>query len=529
MMRGDGREGSKSRVERGLLRIDVAAEIRKLVQRQFKSAGDYAVELVRFAASHRPMRIDVTVRGGEFRVSHDGAALDGNTIRRLAALFDPERSDEGRHRALVALESDEAVGVLAAFSVRSPRVSIEGSVDGRPKGVDLSAGRSPRRFDSRRREGFSITVRGRGRDPAVEKRLLRESCRHSMVPVRLNGELITRGLQVSDCLLHVDLRNPRLHGAVGLPRTSDLVRIDRLRHGVRLEEVVRAPTSGVVFHAVVNENDDDLDATWNTLRRAAKRLFGRLAARFGDLSDVSRERGLRLLTDRYRHARDPELLAGVKAFERVTGSALELKQLQVLAERGTLYSVEPEESPEAYDCEGRIVLRIDPRQRKFVERELGVSLLPPPPRTGTMGFGEWMRVKLRALRDALRDAFGGGPGRPVRDDELDSAETGFLEAVRAEVRSGTFGLPGEDRPFGIGIRMAEGQRRPFLKVVRGDERSEYRISRNHPLVEMMVEAVDNDPAFVYPALALLTEGHDGYADSREGAQRAILARHVRGR
>ncbi|MBW2276260.1 MAG: hypothetical protein JRF63_02140, partial [Deltaproteobacteria bacterium] len=373
-----------SRVERGLLRIDVAAEIRKLVQRQFKSAGDYAVELVRFAASHRPMRIDVSVRSSDFSVSHDGAALDGNTIRQLAALFDPERGDEGRHRALVALENDTAVGVLAAFSVRSPRVTIEGSVDGRPKGVDLFSGRAPRRFDSRRRDGFSITVRGKGRDPAVEKRLLQECCRHSMVPIRLNGELITRGLQVTDCLLHVDLRNPRLHGAVGLPRSSDLVRIDRLRHGVRLEEVVRAPASGVVFHAVVDESDNNFDATWNTLRRAAKRLFGRLAARFGELSDQGRERGLRLLTDRYRHARDAELLAGVKAFERVTGSALELEQLRVLAEGATLYCIDLDEPPEGYDCEGRIVLRNDARQRKFVERELGIALLPPPPRTGAM-------------------------------------------------------------------------------------------------------------------------------------------------
>jgi hypothetical protein len=529
MMRGGGRGGSMSRVERGLLRIDVAAEIRKLVQRQFKSAGDYAVELVRFAASHRPMRIDVIVRGGELKITHDGAAIDGNTIRRLAAVFDPSRTDEGRHRALVALENDDATSVLAAFSVKSPRVTVEGLVDGRPKGVELQAGRPPRRFDSRRREGFSITVRGKGRDPALEKRLLEECCRHSLVPIRVNGELISKGLQVDDCLLHVDLRNPRLHGAVGLPRTSDLVRIDRLRHGVRFEEVVRAPTSGVVFHAVVNESDDNLDSTWNTLRRAAKRLFGRLAARFPELSEQGRERAIRLLTDRFRHARDPELMARVKAFERVTGSALELEQLRVLAGRSSIHCIEPDEPPDGYDCEGRVVLRVGAHQRKFVERELGIALLPPPPRTGAAGSGEWLRVKLRALRNALRDAFGGGPGQPARDDDLDPAETMFLEAVRAEVRSGTFALTGEDRPFRIGIRMAEGQRRPFVKVARRDDRSEYRISRSHPLVEMAVEAVDNDPAFVYPALALLTEGHDGYAEVREGAQRAIIDRHVRRR
>lgn len=517
--------GDEGRVQRNLLRIDVVAEIRKLVQRQFKSAGDYAVELVRFVAGHQPMRIDVTIGSGSFRIAHNGQPLDPNTVRRLAALFDPERSDEGRHRALVALEADPDPGVLAAFSVRASRVIIEGLVDGSPKGMEFTSGRAPRRFNGSVTEGFVITVRGKGRDPAVEQRLLRECCRHSMVPIRLNRELISRGLQVTDCLLHVDLRNPRLHGAVGLPRTSDLVRIDRLRHGVRFDEIVRAPTSGVVFHAVVDEADDDFDATWNTLRRAAKRLFGRLAARFSELPVESRDRGLRLLTDRYRHARDPELMAGVKAFERVGGSPLELEQVRALAGGTTLRAIETDEPASAYDAEGRVVLRVDPRQRKFLERELGIPLLPPPPKTGSGGLGEWMRTRSRAVRDALREAFGGGPGRPVGDEDLDPAEAGFLDAVRAEVRSGSFTLVGEDRPFGIGIRMAEGQRRPLVEVPRRDGRSEYRISRSHPLVEMMVEAVDNDSSFVYPALALLTEGQDGYADNRLEAQKVILDRY----
>ena len=123
----------------------------------------------------------------------------------------------------------------------------------------------------------------------------------------------------------------------------------------------------------------------------------------------------------------------------------------------------------------------------------------------------------------VTEALAGGHGKQFRVD----IKMDYYGSMRAEVRSGTFALSGEERPFGVGIRMAEGQRRPFVKVPRKDDRSEYRISRNHPLVEMMVEAVDNDPAFVYPALALLTEGHDGYADGREGAQKAIVGRHIR--
>jgi hypothetical protein len=522
-MSGYGHGGRRGRAETDLLRIDVAAEIRKLVQRQFKSPGDFAVELVRFAVSHKPMRVDVTVRAGLFRVIQNGNPIDGHTVRRLAALFDPRRPDEGRHRALVALEADP--GVLAAFSVRSPRVTIEGPIDGSPKRIEYAPGRVPKRLSTRREEGFAITVRGGGRNPAKEKRQLIESCRHSMVPIRLNGQLISRGLQVSECLLHVDLRNPRLHGAVGLPKSSDLVRIDRLRHGVRVEEVVRAPSSGVVFHGVVDELDDDFDATWQTLRRAAKRLFERLAARYGELGEEGRERGLRLLTDRFRHVREPVLLAGVKGFARVHGSPLELEQVREFARSARLHAIEPDEPVRGYDVEGRVVLRIDFRQRRFLEREIGVPLLPPPPRSALVRPGERLRSWLRGLADWLRNAFGGGPGHPVRDQDLDPAEAGFLDAVRAEVRSGGFALAGEYRPFGIGIRMAEGQRRPWVQVPRRDGKTEYRISRSHPDVEMMVEAVDNDPSFIYPALILLTRGHDGYLETRAEAQQAILDRY----
>jgi hypothetical protein len=332
-------------------------------------------------------------------------------------------------------------------------------------------------------------------------------------------------LQVSDCVLHVDLRNPRLHGAVGLPMTSDLVRIARLRHGVRIEEVVRAPSSGVVFHAVVDEQDDNFDKTWQTLRRAARRLFERLAARFDELGEDARARGLRLLTDRYKHVREPKLLAGVRAFCRVRGSPLELEQIRRLSREMTLHAIEASESPKAYDVGGRLVLRIDPRQRGFLERELGIALLPPPPRSAAAGPAERFRAWVRRVRDQLGELFGGGPGAPVADVDLDPAEAGLLDAVRAEVRSGGFYLAGEDRPFGIGIRMAEGQRRPFVKVPRREGKSEYRISRNHPLVEMVVEAVDNDPSFIYPALVLLTDGHDGHVDTREEAQQAILGRY----
>jgi hypothetical protein len=131
----------------------------------------------------------------------------------------------------------------------------------------------------------------------------------------------------------------------------------------------------------------------------------------------------------------------------------------------------------------------------------------------------------RDLARRVGEAFGGGPGRPVPDEALSEAQRRFLEALSAEIRSGGFSLPGEARPFGIRIRMASGQRRPWLKVARRDGRSEYRVSMTHPLVGAMIDAVEGDPAMMYPALVALAGGHDGYAESRAVHQLAILKRY----
>jgi hypothetical protein len=519
------RQGRPRRVVEGLLRIDVAAEVRKLTARRLKSPGEYAVELVRYAAANRALRVDVEVSSRRFVLTHDGNGPAGDAIGQLIAMFDELRSDAERHQALVALEDEHGLALLAPFSVGAPRVRIGGTVNGRQRAVEFAPGKSPRRIPPFDDAPFAIVVRGRQRDPAAERRLLAEACRHSMIPVRVNGRRINRGLKLDDCLVQVDLRNPRLHGVVGLPNRSDLTRIARLKNGVRFEELVRPRINGLVFHAVVDERDDDLDATWQTLRRAARRLYARAARHFVELGEDGRERALELLLDRYGHTRDEELLAGVPAFARVGGPPANLDQVRRLAEGRQLYAIDRSERARAYEVDDREVLRLDARQRRFLERELRVTLNAPPPRISAGGLGEALKIGWRGLRRWLTDLFGGGPGAPVKDRTLDPSERNLLELVRAEVRSGAFALLGETRPFGIRVRFAERQRRPWVKVPRKDGRSEYRLAREHPVIEQMIEAVEDDPSYIYPALIQLTDGHDGYADAREPAQAAILDRH----
>jgi hypothetical protein len=517
--------GRRRRSIEGLLRIDVGAEIRKLAARRLKSPGEYAVELVRYAAASKALRIDIEISSRKLALRHDGSGALGGALAQLVAVFDELRPDAERHAALVALEEEHGLALLAPFSVGAPRVQLSGTVNGRARAVEFAPGRAPRRIAPLDHRGFAIVVRGRNREPAAEQRLLAEACRFSMIPVRVNGRRINRGLKLDDCLMQVDLRNPRLHGVVGLPSRSDLTRITRLRNGVQSEELVRPRINGLVFHAVVDEQDDDLDATWQTLRRAARRLYGRVARHFDELDEEGRGRALELLLERYGHTHDAELLDGVKAFPRVGGRPLTLEAVRNLAASRSLYAVDADQDAQRYEIEGREVLCLDARQRRFLERELRTTLLAPPPRVASGGLIVALRGLARAMKQGLVELLGGGPGRPVKDRELDPSERNLLELVRAEVRSGAFALPGETRPFGIRVRYAERQRRPWVKVRRKDGRSEYRLARAHPVIEQMIEAVEDDPSYIYPALIQLTDGHDGYVDSREPAQQAILDRH----
>ncbi|HUT79047.1 MAG TPA: hypothetical protein VM285_15215, partial [Polyangia bacterium] len=112
------------------------------------------------------------------------------------------------------------------------------------------------------------------------------------------------------------------------------------------------------------------------------------------------------------------------------------------------------------------------------------------------------------------------------DKALDPAELRFVEALRAEVRSGAFSLADDiDNPFHVGVRFADGQQRPLVRVSRADGRVEFRVARGHTLVERCVEAADDDPSWIYPALILLADGRDGYRGNRREAQAAILSRH----
>ncbi|MDD5309396.1 MAG: hypothetical protein PHU25_18930 [Deltaproteobacteria bacterium] len=501
--------------------VDVDAELGKLPGRRFKAAGENAVELVRLAAAFSPTRIDVESRFTFLRVSHDGGPPLPGLASLLRVLYDPERDGEERHRALERLETEHGLGVLAAFAAAPFRARLEWAVDGEPLGFEVASGARPRRVPSDLTRGFAITVRSRRRDPAAERRLVAERCRHSLVPVRLNGERVSRGFRIEGCLLEVELQNARLRGVVGLPAAGDLVRVTTLFHGIAVKEKVRAAEGGLVFHAVVEEKGENLAATMETLGRAAARLYAQLGPRLGELTGQSRSRALDLLFERAARTGDLDLLAGVKAFPRVQGPPLDLAEVRSTARHGRVLAIDPEARAESFDLDGRDALVLGPRERRFLDVVARLDIAAPPRKARSPGLVAMVRERVTSLTERAGRLFGNRAGEPVEDDELTPPERRFLDALRGEVRSGGFALPGEDHPPSIRVVMAVGQKRPWVRMERDGE-SEYRLARAHPRVDAMVSAFARDAGLLYPALVELADGHDGWANGRAAAQARIL-------
>jgi hypothetical protein len=83
---------------------------------------------------------------------------------------------------------------------------------------------------------------------------------------------------------------------------------------------------------------------------------------------------------------------------------------------------------------------------------------------------------------------------------LTPAESRFVAALETALGSN------ERAPT---VRMTSGGTLPWRAVADSRGRVEYRFPRRHKLVKRMVEAYAENPAYLYPALVLLSEGEEG--------------------
>ncbi len=507
-----------------LFAVDVDAEIRKLCERQFKSEGEPATELIRFAVKQGASRIHLTLHRKRLIIRCQHASLDERVASLMAVIFDPTCSPDLRHDALVTLEHEHGLGILAAFAGRPSRVIVEWLAAENRRGMEFRPEGPPIRFKTKGKSSLKITIVGRRGHLAKEKAFIEKHCRYLPVPIQIGAKTLEGRFGVHDCLVHVELRNARMTGTIGLPLKENLSRIARLEHYVLKEEKVRPMRRGLIYTAVVEEKNDDFPATKATLKRAARRLYLMLAKTHNGFDAKGKARATDLLFERYQNTLESELLRGVRTFQQVGGPPLDYFEIREAARGKKLYAIDLESSPKSFETTGRTVLRIGPRKRQFLEQDPLIELATPPPKIRNARLKLNWSTHVRQLIRRAQNRFGKGPGNPLPDERLSAEEFAFLNAIRTEFTSGNVTLEDEKKPSEIIVIMAEKQKHPWIRAAA--EPGEYYIARSHPDVQTAIRAVSKNPSYLYPALAMLTQGHNGYASIQEHIQKTILRHHA---
>jgi hypothetical protein len=320
--------------------------------------------------------------------------------------------------------------------------------------------------------------------------VIRHKCRYSTRAVLLDGDQVSRGPVLDDCLIQTELPRRGPKGVVGVPADGNLVSVTRTAGGVVVEELVRPRSDGLVFNAVIEDPSGRARDHVLSLEPAAATLVARLANQHDDLDPERQQRVQKLVFDRARTTGDLSLLEGVHAFPRTAGGPLDLDAVRRAADRGTLFAVGADEPSGSHLSEGLTVLRLEARARQFLTSVAGIPLPAPPRRADDAALRVTLGARAGLALERIRRAFLPGPGPAIPDERLDPKERAFVEAARAAI----------DRP----VAMTESDRRPSFRP-RGAE-GVAKIGRRHPLVRRMIAAFADDPAYLAPAVAVLTEG-----------------------
>lgn len=501
-----------------IFQIDFHSELRKLIAQRFKSKGDYLSELVRLAARSGPSRIDVRVGRSKVVVRHDGAPLESRLFNYLYAVFDPALDDYVRHRSLSSLESHFGLEILAPFSRRSTKVII----DTPTRSVVFAKGHAPQERTPRSSNGFSIVIKAASRKLADEKTAIESQCRYAPLPIYLNGRRVSFGMEVNRCVQTASVMGDKLHGQLGIPEVGDLCRIVRLKNGVEFDKSYRSGRDGLVFHAVVEDTGETFSETWHALIPIARELYKKMSLEFAVADTSLQKRMLQLLFEHARVIDNEHLIDGLKVFELVNGTRLDLKGIKRLAARGPLTVVDRDKALETFEIDGRVVVILDRQQRHFLERR-GFELESPPPRVRKPFKGS----RLRALRHRKR-ALQLDPSKQLAGTSLDpltlsADEHNFLGALQRELTSGAFILSGEDTsPAKVRLSMSSNQKAFMSRVEGADGSVEYRLARRHRFTRSLVKKVTLTSTYIYPALQFMALGSGGYTSPAVTVQKQLV-------
>ena len=472
-----------------ILSIDIDAALRKLTEKRFKSVDDPALVLIRFVASSLPRAIRVATGNRALTVETSAGEISSTPFHLLRILFDPSKPREDRSHALGELESSVGLDILAAFAGAPSRVTIAWREGDAMKGVRFTPGRRPLLFHPEVHGDFILKVEG-GLPVKAEPQNVAEKCRFSEIPIFVNGNIVSHGIKVEGSLIRQKLVGKELRGVVGIPKEGDLSQITLLDHGIIADELYMPAQGGLVFHATVYGKRSDFQEFYPRLRNAAKRLLIPLSKGYPSLNRKRQRFAEVRLFDRYEVTKEESLVKGVYAFRTTSGRRMDIEAIMESSRKGTLFAIDETDKIDSFSVMNRNVIIVTRRQRRFLDTLLEQPIRTPPKRIAVTTEPEGLRRKLTRLMFALR-----GRLSQIPEARLTADERRFLEILNRTLR--------DSSPSGVTVAMVEGRHFPPCSAG-ASHPGRYLIPRHHPSTRILMADVLKDPAYIAPALALLS-------------------------
>jgi hypothetical protein len=452
---------------RELLRIDYAAERRKLAGANLDAAWRLPAELVRRAVQSGATRIVIRAARRELWVRDDGRAPSAALCAAVARVCDGLAGDARRHQALLLLEAEPGLLAAASRGGRVERASGETRI-GLPR--------------------FSLE--------REDLRSLAEALRFCPVPVELDGAPAPRG--PGPCFARGPLPVPLSGGlALGAAECAELALV---LDGVVVSRLTlpeappcaawldaRSLPAAIAEPPCVASLRDALTPQLPAIVAAAVDLALATVPRLAELTIGQRERLLEILlvaAPQRREVYGAPLLPCLEGGRLAFHSLLDLRRRAEAAGR-VAAAVDPDFDPAAQLLPEGPVLLLGASARARVAALLGVRFRPLAPRQLAPGLLARARRALRDCASRLRQtlqAVRRGAGCELSEAELRDDERALVRAL------------------GPGVRLTAGAG-PVRRAGRV-----WRLPRANPTVAAAARAVRRDPRWLHPASLALFSG-----------------------
>ncbi|MCU0612700.1 MAG: hypothetical protein MUE60_13050 [Candidatus Eisenbacteria bacterium] len=279
------------------LTIDLAAELRKIAERQHLNDVHFLVQLVRHAMRHLPSSIDIVSSSAHVAVRQDGLAFprtERDLILSVLGGDDPAQ----QQRVLEALEREHGTSILSLALLFS-RVEVS-SEDWT---LVAERGRGKLQPRGERRPGYQIAIRRINRARNSERKEIAFFCAGASVPIRYNGKAVNLPSILKGQVLVSKAEDSRGRGMLGIPLAGRLSTVSFLKQGIRFGFRRFLDPDGYVVEGLWDAHDSSFEPTYaqsissgeEFVARSRPELYAAIGSHFTTLDRSSRERLRQLL------------------------------------------------------------------------------------------------------------------------------------------------------------------------------------------------------------------------------------------